>query len=135
MKKFKFFIQCAHPKVYMKKILIIEDDPILIELTLHILQKRGFIIETLNQTDQLFDQLKKNKPDLIILDNLLEGKITGLELAAQIKADQNYSAIPILLTTGQDLHTSIFKNGPDDYLKKPFEPEVFIQKINALLKV
>ncbi len=119
----------------MKKILLIEDDSSLIELTLLILQKRGFIIETLNQPDQLFDQLKKNKPDLIILDNLLEGKITGLELAAQIKTNPSYLSIPILLTSGQSLDASSFKNGPDDYLKKPFEPEVFIQKINALLKV
>lgn len=114
---------------------MIEDDPTLIELTLHILQKCGFIIDTLNQADQLFDQLKKNKPDLIILDNLLEGKSTGLELAVQIKADQNYSTIPILLTTGQNLLDSALTNGPDDYLKKPFEPEILIQKINALLKL
>ena len=119
----------------MKKILMIEDDPILTELTFRILQKRGFIIDTLNCMDQIFDQLKKNKPDLIILDNLLEGKLTGLELAAQIKTSPYYSSIPILLTSGQSLDDASLKNGPDDYLKKPFEPEIFIQKINALLKL
>lgn len=119
----------------MKKILLIEDDLSLIELTLHILQKRGFIIETLNQTDQIFDQLKKDRPDLIILDNLIEGKLTGMELAAQIKTNPTYSSIPILLTSGQSLEDSSLQNGPDDYLKKPFDPEVFIQKINTLLKL
>ena len=118
-----------------QKILIIENDESLIELSKTILRKRGFVIDAITNVGGITDYLQKNKPDLIILDNLLSGQKTGLEVCHDIKSHSDLRSIPILLTTGQALKEEPSPNHPpDDYLHKPFEIETFLAKINKLLK-
>ena len=119
-----------------KKILIVEDEADLIELTEKILQRYGY--QTLRCLDgaSAFALVLQENPDLIILDLTLPGK-TGHEICAEIKSDPRSKNIPVLMTTGQQADDENWddpQSGPNDILKKPFEINVMIEKVQQLLK-
>lgn len=126
-----------------KRILIIDDDPDILEAVSMILESQGFeIIKATNGLEGL-QKIKSYKPDLIILD-LLMPKMDGFEVFKTLQEPQwdNYKNIPILvltsvreeasrrryeLETGKELSV-------DDYLEKPFSPEILLSRIFKLLK-
>jgi two-component system, OmpR family, phosphate regulon response regulator PhoB len=118
-----------------KKILLIEDDPFLTEMTKHVLEKRQYILETARNSDDLFLRLATFKPNLLILDNLLERGPTGIELCQKIKADPAFASLPILLTTGQtnydEAQNSTIK--PEGILLKPFDVDDLVKKVSELV--
>ena len=122
-----------------EKILIIDDEEMLIQMTKSILKKRGFRITACLTAEESLPLIEKEKPDLIILDYLLPGK-NGIELCREIKSHPATSGIPILMTTGQNLPAEPRPEeqeqslGPDDFLTKPFEIENLLEKIERLLK-
>jgi CheY-like chemotaxis protein len=118
-----------------KRILILEDDAFLIELTKHVLEKHQYVLEVAQNSDDLFERIERFKPHLIILDNLLERGATGLELCQKIKATPATSSLPVLLTTGQTNYDEAFGGAikPDGILLKPFEVEDLLSKVADLL--
>jgi len=119
-------------------IFLIEDHKELVDLTKKILEKRGFVIKDFQNGEDALVQLKKEPPDMIILDHYLPGK-TGLQICHEIKSVEATKDIPILIITGQVLlkeptggDPALIK--PDDFLFKPFEVEELVQKISQMLK-
>ena len=122
-----------------KKILIVDDEMAILQMTSLVLQKRGYLVTGCTTSKEALGIIKKQKPDLIILDNLLPGK-TGLEICGEIKSDPEISLIPILITTGQRINVENLSPGqkslgPDDILMKPFEIEDLIKKIQKLIEL
>ena len=124
-----------------KRILIIDDDVDFVDLNKAVLENNGFEVETAFSAREGMDKVQFDAPNLILLDLMLEKHDTGFSFAKAIKADPRYSQIPILMIsavageTGYDFSQE--QDGywmkTDDFVPKPVEPDVLVQKINSLL--
>ncbi|MBC7417816.1 MAG: response regulator, partial [Pedobacter sp.] len=118
----------------MKKILVVDDDQEVLETLELILELGGFEVLGLDNGEEIFDKIKFFEPDLILLDISL-GHIDGRLLCEQLKASANTSYIPILLISGlyQADEISSLQHGQDDFLSKPFQMDVLLEKLATIL--
>ena len=119
-----------------KKILVIDDDVQLCQLTSDILEEHGFQTLVANNTDQGFKKLYEESPDLILLDVWLP-TIGGLEFCRQIRQDARGRHVPVLMLTVQDKESDKvmgLEMGADDYMTKPFSQRELLARIKALLR-
>lgn len=124
-----------------KRILIIDDDVDFVDLNKAVLENNGFEVETAFSAREGMDKVQFDAPNLILLDLMLEKHDTGFSFAKSIKADPRYKDIPILMIsavageTGYDFSQEAdgYWMKTDDFVPKPVEPDVLVQKINALL--
>lgn len=120
----------------MPKILIVDDDPMMVKLVQISLSKVGYTIVTAADGVEGLRKAKKETPDLIILDIMMPG-IDGFEVARRIRRDPNINKIPILvLTAKSDARNKVqaFSIGVDDYITKPFEIKALVARVSALLR-
>lgn len=120
-----------------KKILIIEDEKFLRGLIKHKLTSGGFkVIESVDGEDGL-EKVKKERPDLILLDLILPG-IDGFEVLSKIKKEPLTAFIPVVILSNLGQKEEIQKGltlGAADFLVKAyFTPDQIMEKINSLLK-
>jgi DNA-binding response OmpR family regulator len=123
------------------QLLIIDDDADFRKAIRIVLQKNGFICEEAVSAKNGFEKLKTNKPDMIILDAMLEDLASGFRFADTVKKSGEYSSIPILMVTAIDKVTKlnfIERKGTrllpvDGYIEKPIEPETLIALIRQML--
>lgn len=117
----------------MPKILIVDDEPNIIELARLYLERDGYQVEGVSSgQDALLRQSAVN-PDLIILDLMLPD-IDGFEVCRQIRAK---SDVPILMLTArkEDIDKVVgLELGADDYLTKPFNPRELVARVKAILR-
>ena len=126
-----------------KKILIIDDDPDITEAMTVVLETQNYDVSgVLNGTDAM-KQIEQSPPDLIILDVIMDTPREGFMFSRQIKNDPDTKDIPILMITSVKDKVGIdFKSVAgdeawlpvEDFLDKPVQPEVLIEKVAALLK-
>ncbi len=117
----------------MAKILLVEDDIGLQQLTQEYLQHNGLTVDVLSNGNDVMAQLESNMPDMMILDVMLPGK-DGFSVCREIRGKYNF---PILMLTakGEDFDQVIgLELGADDYVIKPAEPRVLLARVNALLR-
>ncbi len=126
-----------------KKILIIDDDPDITEAMTVVLETQNYDVSgVLNGTDAA-KQIEQSPPDLIILDVMMDTPREGFVFSRQIKNDPDTKDIPILMITSvKDKMGIDFKSvaGDEswlpvqDFLDKPVQPQVLIEKVAELLK-
>lgn len=118
-----------------KKILLVDDEKDLVETVTMRLEHAGYTVMPAYDGVQALDQVKKDRPDLIILDIMLP-KMDGYKVCGLLKRDVRYAKIPIIMFTGK-AHESDAKLarevGSDAYIVKPFESQVLLGKIEELL--
>ncbi|KPZ57783.1 DNA-binding response regulator [Pseudoalteromonas sp. S3776] len=117
----------------MPKILLVEDDLGLQQLTKDYLEHNGLEVDVLSRGDEVFSYLENNAADLMILDIMLPGK-DGFSVCRQVR---DKFSLPILMLTakGEDFDQVIgLELGADDYVVKPAEPRVLLARVNALLR-
>ncbi|MBN1189776.1 MAG: response regulator transcription factor [Dehalococcoidales bacterium] len=115
------------------KILIIEDDPLIIDFLKMGLVPEGFEIATASEGKAAIESFRQHQPGLVILDLRLPG-LSGDEVCTRIRAESN---VPILVLTALDRiedKVKLFKSGADDYLIKPFNFDELLLRIQALLR-
>lgn len=121
----------------MAKVLIIEDEPVLAEMYKNKFIKSGFEILSAFSAEEGFEIVKKEKPDLILLDILLP-KANGVGFLSWFKKDIEINFIPVLAFSNYDddeTKRNAFKLGVKDYLiKTNHTPQEIIQKIKDILK-
>jgi two-component system alkaline phosphatase synthesis response regulator PhoP len=118
-----------------KKILIIEDDRSAARLAQYTIQQAGYdAIIAYDGYDGL-DKTLREHPDLVILDIMLPG-LDGYEVCHRLRAEPETITLPILMISAkareEDKNIGL-KVGADDYLAKPVEPSVMLEKIEELL--
>ncbi len=118
-----------------KKILIVDDNKEIAELTQTVLKKRGFDTQLLYQGLEVIPFLEENHVDILLLDNILPDA-TGRDLCAQIKANPAYNHCTIILASGF-LNTSSCdikeeKYSPDKELLKPYDIDDLIKMIEEI---
>ncbi|HHE76645.1 MAG TPA: response regulator [Candidatus Parcubacteria bacterium] len=120
-----------------KKILVVEDDKFLRELISQKLTKEGYDIAEATDGEKGFESVKKEKPDLVLLDLILP-IIDGFEVLSRIKSDPVLAQIPVIILSNlgqkEDIEKGL-KIGAADYLiKAHFTPAEIIEKIKNVLK-
>ena len=118
------------------KILIVEDEPDIVELLVYNLHQAGFQTDAvLNGADAL-ERIKIEPPDLVLLDLLLP-EADGLEVCRTLKRDPETAGIPIIMLTakGEAIDRIVgLELGADNYITKPFSPREVLLRIRAVLR-
>ena len=120
----------------MSKILIVDDEPDIIELLDYHLVKQGFVTKSASNGKQALEIAKSFLPDLVLLD-LMMPEMDGIETCIQIRENiELKDTIIALLTARSEDYSQIagFDSGADDYITKPIKPRVLISRIKALLR-
>ena len=125
----------------MKKILLIDDDPDLREVMNTVLSSH-YDLELAGSKEAGYKMLENSIPDLIVLDVMMESYDSGFEMCRELKNNDKYKDIRILILTSVDKRMNIdFKaeaGDPDwlpadDYISKPVEPQELLAKVENLL--
>jgi two-component system alkaline phosphatase synthesis response regulator PhoP len=123
-----------------KKILIVDDDPDLVEAVSIILESKGYAVAAAYGGVEGLEKARTENPDLIVLDVMMPDK-DGYEVCKELKADEKYSAIPILLLTAvvskipstKYTQQMGMETEADDYVDKPVEPDELVRRIEVLI--
>jgi two-component system alkaline phosphatase synthesis response regulator PhoP len=120
----------------VKKILIADDEPDILEIIQFNLQNEAYEVITAKNGDEALDQAKTHHPDLIILDIMMPGK-NGIDVCNILRMQPAFKdTLIIFLSALSDEGTEIrgLETGADDYLTKPISPKVLTSKVNALFR-
>jgi two-component system alkaline phosphatase synthesis response regulator PhoP len=118
------------------KILIVDDEPHILELVRFNLEATGLkVIEALDGTEAI-SLTQSEKPDLVILDLMLPG-IDGLEVCRRLRSERETKDISIIMLTarGEEIDRILgLEIGADDYITKPFSPRELVARVKAVLR-
>ena len=123
-----------------KRILVVDDDPDLVEAISMILKSKHYEVIVAYGGVEGLEKTKTEKPDLIVLDVMMPDK-DGYTVCKELKADPVLCEIPVLLLTAVVSHISTtrfshqmgMETEADDYLDKPVEPVELVKRVEALL--
>lgn len=119
-----------------KKILLVEDEAAIREMTAMALERAGFAVIEAEDAQQAERALSDGLPDLILLDWMLPGT-SGIELARRFRRDEYTYGVPIIMLTArseEDDRIRGLDSGADDYVTKPFSPRELIARIKAVIR-
>jgi two-component system alkaline phosphatase synthesis response regulator PhoP len=118
------------------KILVVEDNPDILELVAYNLEAQGYEVTRAMTGENGLSQAARVLPDLVILDIMLPG-INGLDVCRKLKQNEATRGIPVILLTAKSEDADIISGlelGADDYITKPFSPKVLIARVRAILR-
>ncbi|MCA9793326.1 MAG: response regulator transcription factor [Vulcanimicrobiota bacterium] len=120
-----------------KKILIVDDEPHVLEVLRVTLEDFGFkILEAMDGEDAIAT-VQEQRPDLVVLDVMLPGR-DGQEICRQLKASSDTAAIPVIMLTarsGPENEREGLEAGADAYLTKPFSPLTLLSEVHRQLQL
>lgn len=118
------------------KILLVDDDPDILEFVGYNLKKEGFTVKTATNGESAIEKAKKQLPHLILLDVMMPG-MDGVETCDVLRRipELDGTLIAFLTARNEDYsQVAGFEAGADDYIPKPIKPKVLISRIRALLR-
>lgn len=119
-----------------ERILLVDDEPDLIELLRVNLDQQGYTVESAENGREALAAIRRNPPDLMILDLMLPD-VSGTEIFRQVRADPRLSGIPIIMLTAKadEVDRVVgLELGADDYVTKPFSPRELTLRVRAVLR-
>jgi DNA-binding response OmpR family regulator len=131
--KFRNFVQ---EEIMDKKILIIDDDPDIIEAATVLLESKNYKVLSETDPDKGFESALNNKPDLIILDIMMTEPDDGFFLLKKLKKNNITAPVIIYSSVSNALGYDFGKNSliqVDEFIDKPAEPEMLLNTIEKLL--
>lgn len=125
------------------KILVVDDDPDILDALTMILESQGHQVTTARSGTEALDNLRAEKPDLMILD-LLMPKMDGFAVCKELQDARwsKYRSMPILILTSvreeasrrrYELETGLELN-VDDYVEKPIAPDILLERVKRLIE-
>lgn len=117
-------------------ILLVDDEPDILEIVRYNLSSEGYTVETAENGLEAIAQAKKVKPHLIIMDVMMP-KMDGIEACEKIRniPELAETVITFLTARGEDYSQMAgFEAGADDYITKPIKPKILVSKVKALLR-
>lgn len=119
------------------KILVVDDEPSIVDLLTRFLHREGYDVVTAANGLEALDQVRKEQPDLILLDVTMP-QLDGFAVCQRLKEDERTALIPITMLTGLDdreHRTRGIEAGADDFLSKPFEQSILRARIRSQLRL
>ena len=125
-----------------KRILVVDDEPDFCSIVQGQLEKEGFDVELAYNGVEGMEKVQDNPPDAIVLDVMMPEK-DGYEMCKELKADDNYCEIPVLLLTAVASHVTSTRYShadgmsteADDYIAKPASAEEISKSLKRMLRV
>jgi Response regulators consisting of a CheY-like receiver domain and a winged-helix DNA-binding domain len=115
-------------------ILIVDDEPSIVQLARMYLEREGFRTESAGDGEAALDKAARLQPALVVLDVMLP-KLDGFEVCRRLRATQDSIAILMLTARGEDIDKILgLELGADDYLTKPFNPRELVARVKAILR-
>jgi len=117
-------------------ILIVEDEPSIVELVCFSLKEAGWNTFAVNTAGEAWDFIQRRTPHLLLLDWMLPDQ-TGLRLLSRIRTDRQLHELPVIMLTAKSMEEDKIAgldNGADDYITKPFSPRELTARVKALLR-
>jgi len=119
-----------------QNIVVVEDDPDLLEVLRETLAREGYLVHTADNGLDGLRLIKKLSPDLVCLDLMMPG-MDGIEVCRELRADKNLQGLRIMMLTAKGDESDVVLGlgiGADDYVIKPARPKELIARIRALLR-
>ncbi len=119
-----------------KKILIVDDEPDILEILSYNLRKEGYLVETANNGEEGLKKASEVMPDLIILDIMMP-QMDGVEVCRNIRNQRVFdNTLIAFLTAREEDYSQIaaLDVGGDDYITKPIKPRVLMSRVKALMR-
>lgn len=121
---------------YLGKILVVDDEPDIVEFISYNLKSKGYLIATAHDGVEALKKAKEFKPDLVLLDVMMPNK-DGMQTLREMRQTPTLEQVAIIfLTALSDEKSEIegLKLGADDYISKPIKPELLLTRIEAALR-
>lgn len=119
----------------MRRILIADDDELVLQLLDHKLTSRGFAVSTASDGESVLETAQQLQPALLILDVMMPG-LDGLEVLRRLQREPATRGIPVLVLSARMQEADIvsaLRLGARDYIVKPFMPEELLARIERIL--
>lgn len=124
-------------KIGMTKILLVEDDSFISELYSAKFTKNGYGMEIAQNGEEALEILKKDKPDVILLDIVMP-KVDGFEFLEQIKKDESLASIPVIILTNlsdeQNINRAMSLGANSYIIKSHFTPAEVVRRVEEVLE-
>lgn len=117
-------------------ILIVEDEPSIVELVSFTLKEAGWQTLAVNTAGEAWEFLQRRTPHLVLLDWMLPDQ-AGIRLLSRIRSDRQLQPLPVIMLTAKSMEEDKIAGldqGADDYITKPFSPRELTARIKALLR-
>ncbi len=119
------------------KIMIVDDDPLVIKALEKILFKKNYLFFSVNSGEEALETIKDIEPDMILLDVFMQG-ISGFDVCSELNRRGITRKIPVIFLTSNDQTSEVikgFKNGAVDYILKPFNAEELLARVQTHLEL
>ena len=119
-----------------KKVLIVDDEPDILEIVSYNLTKEGYDIQTAKNGIEALEKVSSFKPNLVLLDIMMP-KMTGVEVCQILRSKPELNDMLIIFLTALSDEASQIKGletGADDYVSKPISPKVLVSRVNAVFR-
>jgi len=118
----------------MARILVVDDEPHIVEIVSAYLAREGHQVDTATDGDVALELARSTRPDLLVLDVMLPGR-SGFDVLRQLRSEGISSAV-VMLTARDEVIDRVagLEMGADDYVTKPFEPRELVARIGAVLR-
>lgn len=117
-------------------ILVVEDEPSIVELVSFTLKEAGWNSLAVNTAADAWEFIQRRTPQMVLLDWMLPDQ-SGLRLLSRIRGDRQLNELPVIMLTAKSMEEDKIAgldNGADDYITKPFSPRELTARIKALLR-
>jgi len=116
-----------------KRILVVDDEPDICEMLREILEMEGFSVETATRSENAFELVRENPPDIAVLDVVLKDDINGVEIFKKIKSmSPDTKTVMMTAFSVQELLDEALAQGAVATLSKPLALETFVQMLDEL---
>ncbi len=119
----------------MTKVMLIEDDDIMLSLLINLLEFEGFDVSQLGSNtdiDQVIQSIRAEAPDLMLVDVHL-GSFSGFDLLRSVRMDEALKSTRVLMTSGMELSHECYEAGADGFILKPYMPDDLVSKIRNIV--
>jgi len=122
------------------KILVIDDDPDFVEYTRIVLESQGYQVQTAATTELAMQMMRKDRPDLVLLDVMMSYVLDGLNVTRQMRDDPELRTVPVIMISAivSREEAGIFPTDEylsvDAFLTKPIDPSDLLKQVARLIK-
>lgn len=116
-------------------VLVVDDSPTETRILTHTLTKAGYHVETASNGEEAIEAVRRNRPDLILMDVIMP-VLNGYQATRMLRRDPETADIPIIMVTTKDMQTDRtwgLRQGANDYLIKPVDRQLLLERIRELL--
>jgi two-component system alkaline phosphatase synthesis response regulator PhoP len=119
-----------------ERILVVDDEEDIQELVRYNLERNGYEVSCVSSGEEAIEGIRSFKPDLVVLDLMLPG-IDGFDVCKILKNDPKTERLPIVMLTAKGEESDVVTGlelGAEDYIVKPFSPQVLLARVRAVLR-